>query len=80
MSLSTEDRSTSCNLRTSVIGRSDLRRNPELIRGSGRPVIKNFDIGDLVHIAGEHRKDGRGWFLVLTLVQGINDDEGRSWQ
>ena len=45
MSSSTEERSTSCSLRTSVMGRSDSRRNPDRIGGSGRPVIKNLTFG-----------------------------------
>ena len=32
--------------------------------------------GVQVHIAGEYREKCRCWFLVLTLIKGINDDEG----
>ena len=45
MSLSTISGSTSWSLRTSVMGRSDSKRNPERILGSGRPVMKNLTLG-----------------------------------
>ena len=33
-------------------------------------------MGDLFHVAGEHRKDcGRG-LLASALVEGVNDDDG----
>ena len=44
ISSSTEERSTSWSLNTSVIGRRDCNRNPERIRGSGRPVMKNLTL------------------------------------
>ena len=36
---------------------------------------KELDIRDLVHVAGEHGKNGRGRFFILALIKGINDDE-----
>ena len=37
---------------------------------------EELDLWDLVHIAGEHRKNRRGGFFIFTLVEGIDDDEG----
>jgi len=36
---------------------------------------EELDIGDLVHIVGKYRKNGRGGFFILALVEGVDDDE-----
>jgi len=36
---------------------------------------KEFDIGDLVHVAGEYGQDGGRGFFVLALVEAVDDDE-----
>src|ERR1700679_1032796 len=38
---------------------------------------EEFGLRDLVHVAREHRKERRRGFLVLALVEGIDNDEGR---
>ena len=37
---------------------------------------KELDLRYLMHVAGEHRRDGRGSLHALALVKGIDDDEG----
>ena len=36
---------------------------------------EELDLRDLIHVAGEHGKNGRGRFVVLALIKDINDDE-----
>ena len=39
---------------------------------------EEFDERDLVHIAGKHREKRGRRFRILTLIEGINDDENRN--
>ena len=38
---------------------------------------EELDIGDLVHITGKDRQDGRYRLLIFALIKSINDDQ--SW-
>ena len=53
-------------------GQAESGANPRF----GSSADEEFDIGDLVHIAGEYRQEGRGWLLVFALIEGIDDDQG----
>ena len=39
---------------------------------------EELDVRDLVHAAGEYREDCRGRFFVLSLIEGIDDNESRN--
>ena len=39
---------------------------------------KELDVGYLLDVVGEDRQDGGGWFFILALVEGIDDDQSPS--
>ena len=41
----------------------------------GSASDEELDVGDPVRIAGEDGEDGRGGFLVLALIKGVDDNE-----
>ena len=54
---------------------SESRANPGF-RSAGD---EELDKRDLVHITGEDREESRGRFLVLALVECVDDDERMSF-
>jgi hypothetical protein len=54
---------------------AEARVNP----GFGTTGDEEFDTRHVIHVAGKHGKDGGGRFFVSALVQGVDDDEGRSF-
>ena len=41
----------------------------------GATSDEKLDTRDSVHVAGEYREDGGGGFVVLALVEGVDDNE-----